>query len=321
MTSPTPYNILVTGASSTNSIDFIKTLKNQTEIPLRVFVSDVFDKKDSIGSYFADKYYKVPYATDSNFIDVLFNICKSEKIDVLVPIIDEEFSSILENRELFEKINTKIVLPEKSIFQTATNKIKFDEFLKTNNLPCLQIRSSPIAEKDLPVIAKPVQGRGSRDVKIIRTLSELDSFPRNDNFILQKYITGTEFTVDTISDTSARTLVAVARIRLEIRDGKATRAKISRNTIVENMAIDICNRLKMTGPACLQCILTNDNVPYFFDFNTRIGAATRLTIEAGVNIPILSIKTILNLPISKEELTVKRNLLMLRYYSEVFCET
>ena len=48
-----------------------------------------------------DKYYQVPKYTDSNFVDVLLNICKNEKVDVFFPHISMELPSILKRMDRF----------------------------------------------------------------------------------------------------------------------------------------------------------------------------------------------------------------------------
>ncbi len=312
------YNVLVTGASSTNSIDFIRALKKQTELSLRICATDIYEKNLSIGSHFSDSFYQVPPAKDPEFVNKLLEICKVEQTHILVPIIDEEFGPILQNRSRFEQNKVKVVLPEETILSATSNKLNFHNFLLTNGFNSPALKSTPFSSADLPLITKPIHGRGSQGVKIIRTAKDLENFQLPADYIVQKMVSGTEFTIDTFSDLNGKTLVAVPRIRMEIRDGKSVRAQIQHNELIEIATKSICDKLKMTGPACLQCILTSDNTPYFFDFNSRIGSATRLTVEAGVNIPFLAIKSLLNLKIEQKELQFENNIIMLRYLNEVF---
>ena len=49
--------------------------------------------------YDADKYYIVPHITASGYIDVILDICKKEKINGVLSLIDPELSLLAANEE------------------------------------------------------------------------------------------------------------------------------------------------------------------------------------------------------------------------------
>lgn len=310
-------NILITGVSSSNSITFIKGLRKQKEIQFKIIGTDIYEKYLSTGAQFCDMYFKVPVAKDASFVSELMRICKENEVCVLIPIIDEEFLPISEYREVFEKLNIKVLLPKKEVISICSNKIKLCQFLKDNNFPFLNVYLTPASIFEFPVVKKPIFGRGSRGIKIIYSKKELDSLVQEMDCFFQDYIDGVEFTVDTLSDSKGQVLAVVPRVRLEVKCGNCVKGQIVRNEIIEETAKQICKKLNMTGTACLQCIIDKDDIPYFFDINPRIGSATILTIEGGINIPFLAVKDLLGMELNAPD-SFKENIIMLRYWNEVF---
>lgn len=311
--------VLITGISSTNSIAFLRALKKQNQIDFHISGTDIYERHLSVGAQFCDDFHQIVSARDPNFANQLLQICLKNEIEILVPIIDEEFPIILENRTSFENQGIKIILPPNEAIEICTDKIKTFHFLKKMGFPTVPIFEKTPQPDSLPVVMKPVRGRGSHGLRHILKSEDLKAVtPAPNGYFFQKTMSGTEYTVDTFSDLNGNTLVAVPRNRIEVREGKCTKAQIVHNKAVEDMAKKICDDLKMTGPACLQCFVGDDQIPYFFDLNPRIGSATTITIEAGVNIPLLAIKSLLNLKIDSKELIFKNHLIMLRYWSEVF---
>ena len=77
-------NILILSAGTRNKIVqyFKKTIGNNG----RVIATDMSNLAPAI--YEADKFYQVPRMTDEGYIDVIFDICKKEKIKGILTLID-----------------------------------------------------------------------------------------------------------------------------------------------------------------------------------------------------------------------------------------
>ena len=59
--------------------------------------------------YEADKYYIVPTITSPGYIDVILDICKKEKINGVLSLIDPELSLLAEHKADFEAVGTKVI--------------------------------------------------------------------------------------------------------------------------------------------------------------------------------------------------------------------
>jgi carbamoyl-phosphate synthase large subunit len=311
-------NILITGIGSSNSISFVKGLCKQDEIGFTVIGTDIYDREFSTGAHFVDKFYKVPCAVDSGFVSSLLDICKKNKVQVVVPIIDEEFMPVSLARKSFEQMGIKVLLPGHEQILLCQDKFKTYEFFKKNGFPTPETWLGVPASPRYPILMKPRIGRGSKGIRIIQNELEFEAYKGSDGYIYQEVITGKEFTVDTLSDADGKVLAAVPRVRMEIKNGVSYKGRTVKNKIVEETSIKICEAVKLTGPACIQCILTAEGTPYFFEINPRIGSAVILTIQAGVNIPLLAVKSILGMNVPNMVDNFRDNIIMLRYWDEVF---
>lgn len=311
-------NVLITGIGSSNSLSFVKGLRRQDEIGVTIIGTDIYDREFSTGGQFVDKFYKVPYAADPEFISSLLDLCKENNVHVVVPIIDEEFMPISLSRSNFEQIGVKVLLPGHEQILLCQDKFKAYEFFKKNGFPTPETWQAVPDSPQYPILMKPRIGRGSKGIRIIQNGPELEAYKGSDGYIYQEVITGEEFTIDTLSDANGKVLAAVPRIRLEIKNGVSCKGRTVRNKVIEEMSIGICEAVKLTGPACIQCILTAEGTPYFFEINPRIGSAVILTIQAGVNIPLLAVKSILGMNVPNMVGNFRDNIIMLRYWDEVF---
>ena len=81
-------NILILSAGTRNKIVeyFTKTLHKKG----KVIATDMSELAPAI--YEADKFYIVPKMTDPQYLEVIFDICKKEKIDGVLSLIDPELS-------------------------------------------------------------------------------------------------------------------------------------------------------------------------------------------------------------------------------------
>ncbi|MFA5156661.1 MAG: ATP-grasp domain-containing protein [Candidatus Omnitrophota bacterium] len=310
--------ILITGIGSSNALTFLCGLRKEKRKSFQICGADIYERDFCAGAQFCDKFFRVPACNKPSFIGVLLGICRRNAIDVLVPMLDEEMLLISGQHKDFLECGTRVLLPEEEIIKTCLNKLKLYGFLGRNGFPVPRIYTSDQVPQSFPVIQKPVIGRGSHDITIIHDRQEFKKARGKTGYLIQKYIEGREFTVDTLSNLNGKTLAAVPRLRLEIRDGKSIKAQTVRHKAIEGLAREICNALKMTGPACLQCRLGRNNRPYFFDVNPRIGSASILTIEAGVNIPLLAVQNILGRNIDKAPAKFMANVVMLRYWGNIF---
>lgn len=243
---------------------------------------------------FVDKFYKIHKYNEKEYIDHLIKICKNEKVDLLIPLYEKEFSILCENRDKFKKNGTILLLSNKAVIELCNDKWETYEFFLENEI------NTPISycKKDIeqilkrenkeniqfPLIIKPRDGMGSSNFFKIKSIKELEFFIEYvENPIIQHCIEGKEYTIDVLCDLNGDVISAVPRERIEVRSGEVSKTKAVYNKKVIKYTVDLCKKLKGIGPLTIQCIVTEKDEIKFIEINPRFGGGVPLTFECGVD--------------------------------------
>jgi carbamoyl-phosphate synthase large subunit len=306
----------MTGGGGSGTIAASKFLKKNN---YRVILGDM--DKWAAGLKFSDVSYVIPAGKDRNFISAVRDIIRKEKVDIFVPLVDEE---LLKSYELMNDFpNLRMLLPQYDFTQTVLDKLKLVEALKNNGFPYPSTRTLQDGLDDLayPVILKPRMGRGSRNVMEINNVNQIQAYQSllglsNNEILIQEKIIGTEFTISVVVNRKGNILAVVPKQIINKRG--VTIAAITRhNKKIENICIDLQEKLKANGPFNVQLILCDDGTPVVFEINPRYSTTMALTIAAGVDEIGLVVEDKQNndglIPFTKD-------LVMTRFYDQIYFE-
>ena len=82
------------------------------------------------------KSYIVPKINDEKYIDELLKICKLEKIDAILSLIDSELSILANNSKYFDEIGVKVLVSDFDTTELCFDKMVMFEFFEENNFRC-----------------------------------------------------------------------------------------------------------------------------------------------------------------------------------------
>lgn len=313
-----PFKVLITGAGTTTAMTALKGLRAIKDDMLHITMGDM--QRNCAGAHLGDDFVEMPPASARDFVQQVTCICRERGIDLVIPIIDYEFVGWARAAEPLTQSGTQVVISSAKALEICQEKDRTDGYFRSLGVPCpLTWRAHEIRDErglQFPVIIKPRCGRASLDTYKAENLEEYRFYlPRVPDPIVQPCLRGQEVTIDTISDLQGRFLAASPRIRLEVKGGQAFKSvTIDAPELVE-FARRIVEPLPIIGPSNIQCFLTDEGVR-FFEINARFGAASILSIEAGMNGPAALVAMIRGEKLPP--LTPRPNLLMMRYWQEVF---
>lgn len=238
----------------------------------------------SAGFHMIEKSYIVPMANDEKFIPELLEICKKEKIDILIPILSYEIPIITENRNKFEKIGVKMALSDCDVYKATENKIKTNELFDRLKIPYPEVYNDEIK---FPAIIKPLKDTsGAKNVHKVETQEELDFYKKKvpDSFI-QEFVEGQEYTIDGLCDLKGKMLYALPRKRLTIKFGMAVKSITEYNQELIDYTRKIVEGFGIVGAFNIQCI--KNNKIWFIEVNNRFpSGGLPLVVGANLNIPV-----------------------------------
>lgn len=228
--------------------------------------------------------YKIPLANNINFDSEVENLYKKLNIDLLIPGVDEE---LIKLSKMSKKKELNTLLPDLEFIKLHLNKLDSNNFLIKNSLPAPKVIRADKGVLEFPCIVKPINGRGSRNVFLANNEEEVNaqitlSRKKSNEFILQEYIDGQEFTVNVSSDINGK-LKAIVPVLVNVKKGITISADMSK----DNKVIEGCERIHRahSTPGCYNIQLIKDAkdniIP--FEINPRVSTTSCLSIAAGVD--------------------------------------
>jgi carbamoyl-phosphate synthase large subunit len=242
----------------------------------------------SPGLYFSDRHYLVPLTTDENYIPIIKSICFKERIHLIVPTIDDELPVFGAYAEEFLAMGVRVVVSEGSTGTICNDKYLTAGFLQNKGLAFAETwlpEQLDFSRITYPLFIKPRRGRGSVGCHRIDNEKELlfflDYVP---DPVVQRFLTGREFTIDVLADFDGDVISVVPRERLVIRSGVSDRGQTWNNPEIIALGIRAAEALRIRGPANLQ-IMWEDGRGTLFEVNPRFSGGIGLTIAAGGDFP------------------------------------
>jgi len=278
----------------------------------------------SPANYFLEKIFKLPYQIDDDYAIKILEICRKEKIDIVIPLIDPELNFFASKRKYFFDIGTFIMISSPQVIDICMNKWKTYQFFKKNNILCPKTwlgSNFNRGEFKKPIIIKPCKGSASKNIFICKTFNELLRFEElfNDDYIVQEFIDGYEVTVDVFATENGECVEAVQRRRLKVRGGEVERGVTQKDSNIFNIVKKVVRYLKPSGVINIQFIIDIKNNSYYItEINPRFGGGYPLAHTAGVNFPLLLYKLAKGDKIMPNLGNYKDKLYMLRYDKAVY---
>ncbi|NRT60903.1 carbamoyl-phosphate synthase large subunit [Clostridium saccharoperbutylacetonicum] len=283
---------------------------------------------------FVHKFYKIPKASEKNYIETLMEICKKEKVKVLIPLYEGEFEILHNERSQFYSIGTIVLLSNKEILNICKDKEETYEYFVNSviNIPKVYSKTELgdiLTYGDIdkfPLIVKPKCGMGSDNVFKINNFKELKFFEEYvKDGMIQEFISGDEYTVDTLVDLSGNPIYIVPRKRIEVRSGEVVKSATEKNKSIIDETLKVIeylnklrdkNGLALCGPLTIQFFKTLEEKVYLLEINPRFGGGVPLSFEAGADYgrQILSILDGGQVKYTKEF----KEITMLRYEEAVY---
>lgn len=223
-------NILILSAGTRNKV--VKYFKKAINGKGNVIATDMSEIAPAV--YEADKFYRVPRMTESGYIDVIFGICKKEKIDGVLSLIDPELSLLAENAEKFKEIGVTVIGSSYELCERSLDKMQMYNWLKSNGYNCAKsyadkeefYKDVADGKIDYPVFVKPVRGSASIAISKVYDKETVELlFAHSDNLMIQEYLNGQEIGADVYIDMlSGETVSIFTKKKLVMRAGETDKS-------------------------------------------------------------------------------------------------
>lgn len=249
---------------------------------LEIYGADITDTAPAL--QFCDHTVLVPRISDSAYMPTLQEVCRTEKIDALIPTIDTDLLLLSQHKNEFGE--TRVVISEEDKVALCRDKRFTADYFHSIGLKS----PSPVDDwkkytAGYPAFIKPKDGSSSIFAYKVHNEDELKSYAAQvPDYIIQPFIEGIEYTVDIFCDFDGNPIFVTPRIRQAVRAGEVLKTEIRQDeTIIAEMKKLIAN-YKPCGQITVQLIQQkNTNVNYYIEINPRFGGGAPLSIKAGAD--------------------------------------
>ncbi|GGD73310.1 ATP-grasp domain-containing protein [Paenibacillus nasutitermitis] len=283
-------NILFT--SSGRRVSLIRKFKEayaRHGIQGKVVTADI--KPSAPAAFAGDRHALVPRVTDPRYVDALLELCKEERIHLVIPLIDTELVLLAAHKALFEQHQIRLLLSSIELNELASDKLKTFAFFNANGIRTPKVYSEEeirLKQFVFPLLIKPRRGSSSQGVTIIRNERELDFFKDYiPEAMVQELVSGEEYTVDVMLDFHGAVKAIVPRLRMETRAGEVSKGVTRKDESVIRAVRQVVSALPgPVGCITLQCFKQTSGEITFIEINPRFGGGIPLAIEAGADFPL-----------------------------------
>lgn len=254
------------------------------EVNLTIIGADV--TKNAPALFFCDKTQSVCRIKDAQYIPQLLEICRQEKVDCLIPTIDTDVLPLAENKERFEAIGTKVLISEVDKVRLCRDKrLAGNYFISLGLKAPLTVDSVEKYDSGYPAFIKPKDGSSSINAYKVDNIHELRTYAKKiDDYIIQPFISGQEYTIDIFCDYNGNSVYITPRERLAVRGGEVLRTQIVQDEKIIMEMKTLITDYKPCGQITVQLIRDeNTGEDYYIEINPRFGGGAPLSIKAGVD--------------------------------------
>jgi carbamoyl-phosphate synthase large subunit len=281
-------------------------------------------RKASAAFHCADRAFVVPRCDDPAFVPAMVELCRRERVDLLVPTIDPELPVYAAARRDFAAVGTTVAVSAPEVIRIASDKALTNSWLRDHGFPATAqldpdaIRNGP-ADDEFPLIVKPRRGSSSVGLVVATDRRTLDVTWTPDQ-VVERIAPGTEYTVDVLVGPDGFAQCATPRRRVEVRGGEVSKAVVERRPDVMDLALKVTSELPGAFGVLNVQLFVEDTGPEraIVEINSRFGGGFPLTHEAGGRYSTWLIEDLLGLPSSQPAAEWRDGLAMLRFDDAVF---
>lgn len=279
-------NILILSAGTRNKIVqyFRKTLNGNG----KVIATDMSEIAPAL--YDADKYYIVPRMTDPNYLAVIFDICKKEKINGVFSLIDPELSLLAKHKDEFNKLGVVVIGSSYELCELSLDKFQMYNWLNAHNYKCAKsyidkeaFYSDLEAGKiNFPVFVKPSRGSASIAISKVYDRETLEMLiAHDDGLMIQEFLDGQEIGADVYIDMLSGEVVSIfTKKKLKMRAGETDKAISFKDEQLFALIIAFVKDAGFNGQIDIDIFEIN-NEYYISEVNPRFGGGYPHAYEAG----------------------------------------
>lgn len=281
-------NVLIASCGTRNKI--IQYFKRAMAGRGRVVATDCNPNAPAL--YDADCHYIVPRITADDYMDVIYDICRKEKIDGILSLIDPELSLLALHEKEFKALGVKVIGSSYELCERTLNKWEMYRWLTAHGYKCARsymdvdafLADVQAGVIRYPVFVKPAKGSASiaiskaEDEETVRLLMS-----HGEEMMIQEFLDGQEIGADCYIDmVSGETVSVFTKKKLVMRAGETDKGISFRDERLFALITKFIGESGFRGQIDID-LFDIDGVYYISEVNPRFGGGYPHAYECGVD--------------------------------------
>ncbi len=250
--------------------NYIVQTKNFYSRQSKVFLSN---KKKNLFHNFFNNFLLIPQASEKNKKEIL-NKIKNRKIGIVIPTSDLELKFWSENKLFFERNNINVLIMNFNEIKYFINKENFFNYCISNKIDTPKIYKNKNLPRKGSFVIKEKFSNNKTEISLNLKNKELKKSIKNFKYpLVQKYLKGDEYSIDTWRSKKTKKIEMVVRKRLLVKNGESKITEISKNKKLNNLIYKQLKKFKYSYHCVFQGIFKKNKF-FFLECNPRIGGAS-----------------------------------------------
>lgn len=311
-------NILVLSAGTRNKI--IQYFRRALDGAGTVVATDMSSLAPAL--YEADRHYIVPPMDAPGYVESIYEICRTERTDGVLSLIDPELSLLALHSENFKALGTAVVGSSYELCEMSLDKYKMYQWLSEHKYKTARSwldKNEFFEETDkgtasYPVFVKPVRGSASISISKAYDKETIDLlFAHEGGLMIQELMDGQEIGADVYIDMISGEVVSIfTKRKIKMRAGETDKAVSFKNpelfALIERFVLEAGYR----GQIDID-IFDIGGEYYISEVNPRFGGGYPHAYEAGCDHMKLILRNLKGLPNKKRIGEYEEGIYMMKY--------
>lgn len=281
-------NILLLSSGTRNKI--VQYFKKCVADKGNVICTDMSNLAPSI--YEADKYYIVPRMIEPGYLDVILDICKKEKVDGILSLIDPELSLLAENKEKFAAVGTTVIGSSYELCEMSLDKFEMYKWLTDHGYKCAKsymnkeefFSDVEAGKAKYPVFVKPARGSASIAISKVYDKETVELlFAHSEGLMIQEFLDGQEIGADVYIDMISGEVVSIfTKKKILMRAGETDKAESFKDEKLFELVKKFVSEAGYRGQIDIDIFDVNGDY-YISEVNPRFGGGYPHAYESGAD--------------------------------------
>lgn len=281
-------NVLILSSGMRNKI--VQYFKKALAGDGHVICTDMSNLAPSI--YEADKFYTVPRMTSPGYLEVILDICKKEKIDGVLSLIDPELSLLAENRDKFAEVGTTVIGSSYELCEMSLDKYEMYNWLIRHGFSCAKsymdkddfFSDVEVGKARYPVFVKPARGSASIAISKAYDKETVELlFAHSEGLMIQEFLDGQEIGADVYIDMISGEIVSIfTKKKILMRAGETDKAESFKDEKLFELIKRFVTEAGYSGQIDIDIFDVNGEY-YISEVNPRFGGGYPHAYESGAD--------------------------------------